>query len=186
MKSDIGLKPDDAKGVAHILNSILADEYVLYTKTRNYHWNVVGPDFAAMHKFFEKQYEQLNDVVDDVAERARSLCHHAVATLEEFVKSTNLKEETGVYPEWDKMIENLASDHETVIRSLRNDIRTCTEKYRDDGTANFLTDLMEKHEKMAWMLRAHARAGEKRETARASSGGRSAVNLMGDPSGAGE
>jgi starvation-inducible DNA-binding protein len=154
MKSDIGLKPDDAKGVAHILNEILADEYVLYTKTRNYHWNVVGPDFAALHKFFEKQYEQLSDIVDDVAERARSLCHHAVATLGDFVESTNLDEEPGI-PDSGTMIENLARDHETIIRSLRNDVRTCTEKYKDDGTANFLTDVMEKHEKMAWMLRAH-------------------------------
>src|SRR5581483_5333164 len=100
MKSDIGLKPDDAKGVAHILNDVLADEYVLYTKTRNYHWNVVSPDFGALHKFFEKQYEQLNEVVDDVAERARALCHHAAATLEEFGKRTNLDEDdAGVYPD---------------------------------------------------------------------------------------
>ncbi len=158
MKSDIGLDPGDAKGVAHILNEILSDEFVLDAKTRNYHWNVVGSRFSQLHKFFEQQYEALDAVVDDVAERVRSLGCRAQATLEEFSRKTRIKEEPGAYPDADTMLDNLAQDHETIIRHLRNDIRTCQGKYHDDGTANFLTDLMEKHEKMAWMLRAHVEA----------------------------
>ena len=73
MKPNLGIADKDRDGVVKLLTGILADEYVLYTKSRNYHWNVVGLQFNDLHKFFESQYEELNDIVDDVAERARSL-----------------------------------------------------------------------------------------------------------------
>ena len=72
MTLSIGISESNRDSIVKILNAVLADEYVLYTKTRNYHWNVVGPQFNDLHKFFEGQYEALNEVVDDVAERARS------------------------------------------------------------------------------------------------------------------
>jgi len=185
MKADIGLKDDDARGVAHLLNDVLSDEYVLYTKTRYCHWNVTGPEFSALHAFFEEQYRKLDENVDDVAERVRAVGGWAQGTLREFVERAEL-EEPGDYPDAPQMLAALRADHETLIKHLRNDVATCEKKYNDAGTANFLTDVMEKHEKMAWMLRAHARAGEKKEAARSTTRGRSAVNLMGDPSGAGE
>src|SRR5437868_8855842 len=71
MQTDIGLTEAQRTAVIGILNTLLADEYVLYTKTRNFHWNVTGPQFNDLHKFFEAQYTELNVIVDDVAERAR-------------------------------------------------------------------------------------------------------------------
>jgi starvation-inducible DNA-binding protein len=154
MHPNIGLVDEAREGVVAILNTVLADEYVLYTKTRNYHWNVVGPQFNDLHKFFEDQYNALNDVVDTVAERARALGGNAMGTLSEFLKSTRLQEESGDYPEARRMLANLLADHEALIRHLRVDLETCAEKYHDVGTNDFLTGLMEHHEKMAWMLRA--------------------------------
>ena len=139
-----------------ILNTLLADEYLLYTKTRNYHWNVVGPQFNDLHNFFEAQYEALDDIVDDVAERARSLDGHAIGTLAELAKRARLKERPGKYPEAKGMLADLLGDHETLIRQLRADLATTMDKHDDAGTSDFLTGLMEKHEKMAWMLRAFA------------------------------
>ena len=60
MKPNIGLSDKERVGVAKILSTLLSDEYVIYTKTRNYHWNVVGPHFNDLHKFFEAQYEALD------------------------------------------------------------------------------------------------------------------------------
>jgi starvation-inducible DNA-binding protein len=153
-KINIGITDQDRKGVVSILSTLLADEYVLYTKTRNYHWNVVGPQFNDLHKFFQSQYEALDDVIDDVAERIRTVGGMSIATLGEFVKETRLKEHPGEYLNATKMISNLLADHEAVIRALRVDLVTCDEKYHDIGTNDFLTGLMETHEKMAWMLRA--------------------------------
>jgi len=154
MKPNIGLADKDREGVLKILNTVLADEYVLNTKTKNYHWNIVGPQFHDLHKFLDAQYEELADIVDDVAERARSLGGPALGTLGEFLKQTRLKEQPGQHPGAREMIANLLADHEALIRTLRVDLEACAERYHDIGTNDFLTGLMEKHEKMAWMLRA--------------------------------
>lgn len=154
MAAHIGLSPAQRQGVITILTNLLADEYVLYTKTRNYHWNVVGPQFNDLHKFFEAQYNELNIVVDDVAERARSLDGSAIGTLAEFVEHTRLSEDPGQYPPANDMLAKLLADHETMIRQLRVDLETCANTHQDMGTNDFLTGLMEQHEKMAWMLRA--------------------------------
>jgi starvation-inducible DNA-binding protein len=154
MTPNLGISESNREQTVKILNALLADEYVLYTKTRNYHWNVVGPQFNDLHKFFEAQYEALNEVVDDVAERARTLGGKSVATLAEFTQQSRLKEHPGQYPAATAMLSNLLADHEAVIRTLRADLATVMDKHGDAGTSDFLTGLMEKHEKMAWMLRA--------------------------------
>jgi starvation-inducible DNA-binding protein len=154
MHPNTGLSNEQREGVVALLNTLLSDEYLLYTKTRNYHWNVVGPQFNDLHKFFEAQYNALNDIVDDVAERARALGGNALGTMAEFLKSTRLQEDSGDYPEARLMLANLLADHEALIRHLRIDLETCADRYHDAGTNDFLTGLMEQHEKMAWMLRA--------------------------------
>jgi len=132
---------------------------VLYTKTRNFHWNVTGPNFKALHVFFEEQYRQLDEAVDAVAERARKLGGDAAGTLEEFLELTRLEETpTTSPPPASKMLATLLADHEKVIRQLREDVKACEDTYDDQGTMDFLTGLMEEHEKMAWMLRAHLEA----------------------------
>ena len=153
MTTNIGISESNRDHVVKILNAILADEYVLYTKTRNYHWNVVGPQFNDLHKFFEGQYEALNEIVDEVAERARSLGGKAFGTLTEFSQHSRLKEQPGKQPAALTMVSNLQADHEAIVRTLRADLETVMEKHNDAGTNDFLTGLMEKHEKMAWMLR---------------------------------
>ncbi len=157
MNPNIGLADEQRTAVVKILNTLLSDEYVLYTKTRNYHWNVLGPQFNDLHKFFEEQYTELTEVVDDVAERARSLGGWALGTLKEFSQHARLNEHPDQYPNARQMIANLLADHETIVRQLRIDLETA-EKHHDMGTNDFMTGLMEKHEKMSWMLRAFLQA----------------------------
>ncbi len=153
MKLNIGISDKNCKGSVDLLNQLLSDEYLLYTKTRNYHWNVIGPDFSQLHKFFESQYEELDDIIDEVAERARSLGGKSLGTLKEFLERAKLKEFPGNYPNSSKMLSNLLADHEAVIQSLRESLEICADQYKDIGTNDFLTGLMERHEKMAWMIR---------------------------------
>lgn len=152
--STIGLLEKNQVKVVDILNKVLANESILSTKTRNYHWNVIGPNFSELHKFFDEQYGQLDDIIDQVAERSRALGGKSIATMTEFLVKTDLKEHSKQYPEALQMVFNLLQDHKVIIRNLRKDLETCASEYNDMGTSNFLTDLMEKHEKMAWMLRA--------------------------------
>lgn len=152
---NIGLEASEREGVVHLLQGNLADLHVLYIKTRNFHWNVVGPRFSQLHKFFEEQYDALEEAIDEVAERIRSLGGISAGSMAEFLKLARLSEHTGPLPNADGMIAALLADHEAIIRQLRHDLDTVNEKYHDAGTSDFLTGLMEAHEKMAWMLRAH-------------------------------
>jgi len=153
MKPEIGLLDKNRDAVVKILNTTLSDEMVLLVKTRNYHWNVTGPQFNDLHKFLDGQYGELNEIVDDVAERARTLGGMAFGTMGEFQKQARLKEHPGQHPSPKSMLSNLLSDHEAVIRTLRADLAICQDTHGDAGTADFLTGLLGQHEKMAWMLR---------------------------------
>jgi len=153
VKVDIEIPKERIEGVAAILNGLLSDEYVLYTKTRNYHWNVVGPQFNELHKFFEAQYEALNEIVDEVAERTRIVGEWSFGSLSEFLKHTRLKEQPDERFDAPHMIANLLADHDSIIHALRTDLVITADDYEDAGTSNFLTDLLERHEKMAWMLK---------------------------------
>ena len=155
MKPNIGIAEKNTLTVANALAKILADEVVLLTKTRNAHWNVEGPDFHTMHLFFETQYNALDESVDDIAERIRSLGHYAPGTLKEFLELTSLTEKRGNQNSSESFLKDLLNDHEAVIIQLRENVDIFANKNKDAGTSDFITGLLEKHEKMAWMLRAH-------------------------------
>jgi starvation-inducible DNA-binding protein len=154
MKPTIGISDQHREAVVKILNTLLSDEYVLYTKTRNFHWNVVGPQFHDFHKFFEAQYDEIDAIIDEVAERARMLGGLSSGSLGEFLDQSRLKEQPAKTMAAKTMVSSLLSDHEAIIQNLRKDLVTSVEKHHDMGTSDFLTGLMEQHEKMAWMLRA--------------------------------
>ncbi len=155
VKTDIGVKDDARKKLVETLNMRLCDEYVLYTKTRKYHWNVVGPRFHQLHEFFEEQYEILDEMIDEVAERTRQLGGKSLGTLDEFVRHSSINEEPGQNPDAQTMVSNLLKDHETIIKTLRKNADEAEEQYEDMATNDFFLEAVQKHEKMAWMLRAH-------------------------------
>lgn len=154
MQTTIGLSADVTKNVAGHLNRILSDEYVFLTKLLKYHWNITGPYFFPLHKLLDDQYREVFGIIDEVAERTRSIGHIAYGTLQEFAQHTRLKEVPGHHPSALEMVAELVKDHETIIMNLRRDI-PLIEDMGDFGTMDFLTGVMEKHEKMAWFLRAH-------------------------------
>jgi starvation-inducible DNA-binding protein len=155
MNTNIGITPKNLQAVSTELCKLLADEFVLYTKTRNAHWNVTGPDFHSMHLFFESQYEQLDELMDSVAERIRQLGHFAPATLQSFLSLTHLTEKLGEKNTSLGFIKELVMDHEAIIVFIRENINRFASEYGDAGSSDFITGLIEDHEKMAWMLRAH-------------------------------
>ena len=155
MKTNIGITPKNTQAVSVELSKLLADEFLLYTKSRNAHWNVEGPDFHAMHLFFESQYEQLDEIMDSVAERIRTIGHYAPATLKSFLKLSHLSEYIEIRNNSLDFIKELLSDHESIIEFIRGNISPFADTYKDAGTSDYITGLMETHEKMAWMLRAH-------------------------------
>lgn len=154
MKANIGITEKNSQAVAAILNQLLADEQVLYSKLRNYHWNVEGSNFMEMHKFYEDQYSELAQSIDEIAERVRKIGHYAEGRLKDFIRLTNLEEDEYTNDQ-KKQLKNLLGDHETIIRALRSHIPKVEEEHKDIGTADFLTGLMKDHEKWGWMIRAY-------------------------------
>jgi len=151
----IGISKEDRLESIRLLNTILADENILYQQTLNYHWNLVGPQFNDYHQLFKNGlpgYEKIFDFIDDVAERVATLGGIALGTKAEFVKAATIGEDGDNIPDPRTMVKRLLDSHEAIIRNVRVAVKKTADT--DAGTNNFLTDLMEKHEKAAWMLRA--------------------------------
>jgi starvation-inducible DNA-binding protein len=155
METHIGIKESDRKEVAEQLTKLLADEFILYTKTRNAHWNVEGSNFYSMHVFFEGQFNQLDDIMDRIAERIRFIGHYATATLKAFLEITHLTEAARNKNDSDGFVRELLADHNSIIEFIRGNIEPFANKYNDLGSSDFITGIMETHEKMAWMLQSH-------------------------------
>lgn len=153
MKPNIGITEKNLESAASVLTIVLANEMVLYTKTRKYHWNVSGESFMEYHKLFEEQYEKLEESIDEVAERIGKLGSQTIGSLQEFMEHSTLKESVGTNPSSKEMIRELLADHEELIITLRKDVDLCAEQFQDAGTADFLTGLMEQHETITWTLR---------------------------------
>jgi starvation-inducible DNA-binding protein len=149
-----GISEENSKNVADSLNEVLADEFLLYTKTLNFHWNIEGRDFHALHLFLEEQYNQLQTIIDSVAERVRKVGHFAKGSMQEFLNASSLQEHSGAASVSETMLAELVADHDALIRKTRKLIDDFEEKYDDAGSADFITGIMKEHEKMAWMLRA--------------------------------
>lgn len=155
MRTEIGITNNNSQAVANELMKILADETILYTKTKNAHWNIEGVDFYDKHKLFEFQFTQLDELIDSVAERIRSLGHYAPATLKSYLSLTHLTEQSTEQNDSKGFITELLEDHESIIIHLRENIKPFADKHNDAGSSDFITGLMENHEKMAWFLRSH-------------------------------
>lgn len=150
---NIGLTEAQRCSVIELLNHDLADTYLLLIKTRKYHWDVTGPQFRSLHELWQEQYEALVIVVDDIAERIRTLGGYPLGTAEGFLRYASVKEHPNDLPGAAEMVKRLTADYELIVRNLRHHIEQCTSEYGDEGTADFLTGLMEQNEKAAWMLR---------------------------------
>jgi len=160
MKTNIGLNDEARMEIGQMLNLLLADESVLYATTRDYHWNVTGPEFLSLHQQFEAQYDQAAVWIDDIAERARAIGIGARGNWGDMTKSARCSADPGMGLSGEHMLSELLALHEEMIVQLRTDSEACATHFKDAGTADFLTGLMEQHEKAAWMLRAQLETEE--------------------------
>ena len=148
---EIGISKEQRKAIADGLSRLLADEYTLYLKTHNFHWNVTGPMFNTLHLMFETHYNESALAVDLVAERIRALGYPAPGTYKQYAALSSIEETAGV-PEAMEMVRLLVKGHEACAKTARS-IFPAADKAGDEPTADLLTQRMQVHEKTAWMLR---------------------------------
>ncbi|HZM36568.1 MAG TPA: Dps family protein [Burkholderiales bacterium] len=151
MSMNTGIPAKDRAAIAQGLSRLLADTYVLYLKTHNFHWNVEGPMFQTLHQMFMEQYTETWNAIDLVAERIRSLGHYAPGTYKEYLALARVKETPGV-PKAEQMVRLLIEGQEAVVRTAR-EVLPLAERADDQPTLDLLTQRMQIHEKNAWMLR---------------------------------
>lgn len=154
---NIGISEQNRQAIAVQLSKILADEFVIYSKTLNAHWNIEGPDFHAVHLYLEKLYNEQQAIVDTVAEKIRTIGHYAPAQLSKYLELTHISETAPENNNSQTLFADLLEAHESTIVFLRENIKPFADKLKAEGISDYITGLMEHHEKTAWMLRAHLR-----------------------------
>ena len=152
MSLKIGIEEPKKEEIAKGLSKLLADTYTLYLKTHKYHWNVTGPQFAALHTLFETQYTELALAVDAIAERIRVMGVFAPGSYQEFSKLSSVKEDPESQRSAQEMIAQLLADHEQVVRTAK-EVLPVLEGANDEGTVGLLGARIEIHEKTSWMLK---------------------------------
>ncbi|MBK0369086.1 Dps family protein [Flavobacterium agrisoli] len=153
MKPNIGITQKELKKSTSLLNVLLSNEMTLYVKTRKFHWNIGGNSFMELHKLFEGQYNALEAIIDEVAERINKLGEKTIGTMKEFLDHTTLKESPNTYPNQKEMLAELLDNHEHIITEIRESLSVYEEEANDAGTTDFVTGIMQKHETMAWIIR---------------------------------
>lgn len=148
---NIGISAKDRAAISEALSKALADSFVLYLKTHNYHWNVKGPMFQTLHIMFMDQYTELWNALDEIAERIRSLGFQAPGSFTEFQKLSSMKEGDGSLSA-DGMIRDVIAGQDAVTRSCRAALAIAN-KADDQPTVDIMVQRLQIHEKNAWMLR---------------------------------
>lgn len=134
------------------LNLVLADSYALYLKTQNYHWNVTGQNFSALHAMFEDQYRDLASAIDEIAERIRALGPKVGASFSLFEKQSTI-------PDGDEnnsseqMVKELIDDNLNIVDVLYKASEQAAEG-NDKATEDLCIERITVHQKNIWMLRA--------------------------------
>lgn len=138
---------------AMVLNKLLANNSVLLFQTLNYHWNLVGPEFHDYHLLFDKQYNQLFEYMDVLAERVRAVQGIALGSMSAMIEAATIKEDKGNVPTPKQMVAKLFEHYEYQVNEYSDAIKTLEKDTDDFGTINTLEELLAKHEKTLWMLR---------------------------------
>lgn len=151
-QSNNGRSPEKTADIHTRLNTLIADEHLLYVKSRDYHWNVEGLHFVALHELFEQHYVTLALREDLIAEQIRKLEGKAIGTMAAFLDRSRLSEKAGQNLDEQAMIKNLLADHEAIMETLEDDIEFASDN-ADEGTVDMLVQTLREHQEMAWMLR---------------------------------
>lgn len=142
------------KPVVEALKHVLADSYVLYLKTQNYHWNVTGPQFRSLHLMFEEQYTDLASAIDEIAETIRALGEKAPGTFDAYSKLSHIKA-GNENADAATMVKELAQDQAAISKSLQTMLEAA-EKAEDEATVDLAVQRLAVHRKNKWMLESTA------------------------------
>lgn len=149
------LNSEATSALSKHMNTILAEEYALFTKTLNFHWNLTGVRFHSLHTFLGTHYNELLEDMDGIAERIRMIGNYPISTMKEMVQlNEDIEENPGKHPSANQMINELALGHLRIQKKIKMTLKEDLFS-EDPGSEDFLVSLLQRHEKKTWMLQSH-------------------------------
>jgi starvation-inducible DNA-binding protein len=145
------LDPDAMGRICGELRTLLADTFVLYMKTKNFHWHMSGRHFRDYHLLLDEQASQLFDITDDIAERARKLGGSTLRSIGDICRHQRLRDNDTELLAPQKMLEELWSDNRQLTRFLRATHETC-DRHHDVATASLIENWIDQCERRVWFL----------------------------------
>jgi starvation-inducible DNA-binding protein len=145
------LSADAVEEITSNLRRLLADVFVLYVKTKNFHWHISGRHFRDYHLLLDEQATQIFAMTDTIAERARKIGGTTIHSISDIAKNQRLKDNNkeGVTPQ--EMIRELREDNQQLTRSLRATHEVC-DRHNDVATASLIEVWIDETEQRTWFL----------------------------------
>lgn len=137
--------------VANSLNPLVADAFALYVKTKSFHWHMTGSHFRDYHLLCDEQAEQIFAMIDVLAERVRKLGGTTIRSIGQINNLKQVKDDEGVFPEPDAMLEHLMEDNKALAARMRAAHKVCDEA-NDVATASFIEIFIDQTERRVWFL----------------------------------
>ncbi|MGE4130896.1 MAG: Dps family protein [Bdellovibrionales bacterium] len=152
--SPLGITPKAGEQMISTLNRVLADEFILFTKTLNFHWNIRGPQFASLHALLDSQYHEILEIMDSIAERVKMARGFPVATVGHIQEESSLTEGSSGHSKHLKTLLELVRDHLSIEAEITGALEGNVFD-ADPGTEDFITGVLKRHQKITWMLQSH-------------------------------
>ena len=156
--------PSDLKGaasrdIAGAMNTILADVFALYLKTKNFHWHMSGPHFRDYHVLLDEHADQLLAMTDAIAERVRKLGARTITSIGHIARLQRVRDNDATYVEPSDMLAELCEDNRTFTTKLREAHDVC-EEHRDFATTSLIEVWIDEAERRTWFLFEANRRGD--------------------------
>ncbi|MFS1525561.1 Dps family protein [Microbulbifer sp. 2304DJ12-6] len=133
------------------VNTLLADTFGLFMKTKNFHWHVSGPHFRDYHLLFDEQAEEILDITDVLAERVRKLGGTTLHSIGHIAKLQRSSDNDAEYVDPQDMLAELREDNQAMIVRMR-EVHALCDEHRDVGTSSLLEEFIDQAERRAWFL----------------------------------
>jgi starvation-inducible DNA-binding protein len=151
LETPTDLSPDAVEEISSSLRRLLADVFVLYLKTKNFHWHMSGRHFRDYHLLLDEHSEQIFAMTDEIAERARKIGGTTLHSISDITRHQRLKDNNDEVVSPKDMLAELCTDNQQLTRSLRSTHEVC-EQHNDVATASLIENWIDETERRTWFL----------------------------------
>jgi starvation-inducible DNA-binding protein len=151
LKTPSDLPTNAITDISAALTALLADVFALYVKTKNFHWHMSGPHFRDYHLLLDEQAEQIFDMTDEVAERARKIGGTTLRSIGQIARQQRIPDNDADYVTPEDMLSELREDNLHLVSILREVHEVCDE-HNDVATASLIENWIDQSERRTWFL----------------------------------